>query len=64
MTGAARYMGNSIPFIFAVDREGRYAAHFNNEPVEFRRETDDWYRGYDRRKLLAELQGMYAAATK
>ena len=30
-TGAAPFMGNSIPFIFTVDRNGRYAAHFNHE---------------------------------
>jgi hypothetical protein len=63
-SGAAPYMGNSIPFIFTVDRNGRYAAHFNHELAEIRRDTHDWYRGYDRRKLLTELQRMRDAALR
>jgi Protein of unknown function, DUF255 len=63
-TGAVAFMGNSIPFIFAVDRKGRYAAHFDHDAAELRRDTDDWYRGYDRRKLLAELQRMHDAASR
>jgi len=63
-TGAAPFMNYSIPFIFTVDRRGQYAAHFKNEPVEIRRDTDDWYRGYDRRKLLAELQRMHDTASQ
>jgi hypothetical protein len=63
-TGAAPFMDNSIPFIFTVDRNGRYAAHLNHELVEIRRDTDDWYRGYDRRKLLTELQRMRDAASR
>ena len=63
-TGAAPFMNYSIPFIFTVDRRGQYAAHFTNEPVEIRRDTDDWYRGYDRRKLLAELQRMHDTASR
>jgi hypothetical protein len=63
-TGAAAFMGNGIPFIFTVDRKGRYAAHFIHEAAEIRRDTDDWYRGYDRRALLAELQRMHDAASR
>src|SRR5215467_8333969 len=63
-TGAAPFMSNAIPFIFAVDRRGQYATHFKSEPVEIRRDTDDWYRGYDRRKLLAELQRMHDTASR
>src|SRR5262245_44629331 len=63
-TGAAAFMSNAIPFIFAVDRRGQYAAHFKSETVEIRRDTDDWYRGYDRRKLLAELQRMHDTASR
>src|SRR5215813_4580676 len=63
-TGAAAFMSNAIPFIFAVDRSGQYAAHFKSETVEIRRDTDDWYRGYDRRKLLAELQRMHDTASR
>ena len=63
-TGAAPFMGNSIPFIFTVDRKGQYAAHINHELVEIRRDIDDWYRGYDRHKLLIELQRMRDAASR
>ena len=63
-TGAVPFMGNSIPFIFTVDRNRQYAAHFNYELVEVRRDTNDWYRGYDRRKLLTELQRMHDAASR
>ncbi|MGB8401772.1 hypothetical protein, partial [Bradyrhizobium sp.] len=37
-TGAPAFKG--IPFIFTVDRKGRYAADFKNEPVEIRRDTN------------------------
>jgi hypothetical protein len=63
-TGAARYMDNSIPFIFTVDGNGRYATHFNHDFAEIRRDTNDWYRGYDRRKLLSELQRLRDAALR
>jgi len=49
-TEAAPFAGIGLPFIFSVDRGGRYAARFENEPVEVRRDTDDWYLGYDRSK--------------
>ena len=63
-TGAAQFENGGIPFIFTVDREGRYAAHLDHDTVEVRRDTNDWYRGYDRRRLLAELQRMHAAAVR
>ena len=63
-TGAAPFAGDGIPFIFTVDRKGRYAAHVEGNLVEIRRDTDDWYRGYDRRKLLTELQRIYTAVSR
>ena len=63
-TGAAEFENGGIPFIFTVDREGRYAAHLDHDTVELRRDTNDWYRGYDRRRLLAELQRLHAAASR
>jgi hypothetical protein len=63
-TGAIEYADNSIPFIFTVDRKGLYAGHLDHDLVENRRDTDDWYRGYDRGKLMAELQRIHAAASK
>src|SRR5262252_8906583 len=62
-TRAAAFLNGGIPFIFTVDRQGRYAADLDDS-VEIRRDTVDWYRGYDRRKLLTQLQRMYAAASK
>ena len=63
-TGAASHAGGFIPFIFVVDRDGRYAGHINHDLVEVRRDTNDPYRGYDRRKLLTELQRVHAAASR
>lgn len=63
-TRAIEYADGSIPFIFTVDRKGRYAGHLDHDLVETRRDTDDWYRGYDRRKLMAELQRIHTAASE
>lgn len=62
-TGAGRHFDNSFPFVFSLTPDGEFAAAFNYAPVERRRDTArDWYRGYDRRGLLAELQRMRRAA--
>ena len=53
---------NNIPYIFSVDQSGVFASAFQHENVEIRREGFDWYRGYDRKKLLEELKSLYAAA--
>jgi hypothetical protein len=63
-SGAGAMVGEGIPFIFTVDPGGRYAAHLEPKNVEIRRDTDDWYRGYDRRRLLTELHRLYAAASR
>ena len=63
-TGAAPFWEGGIPFIFTVDREARYAAHLDHDAVEVRRDTYDWYRGFDRRRLVAELQRMHDAASR
>jgi len=63
-TGAAPHADDSLPFIFAVDCKGRYAGHIDPDLTEIRRDTDDPYRGYDRRKLLTELQRMYTTASR
>lgn len=51
-----------LPFIFTVDRNGQYAAALISKQVETRRDTDDWYRGYDRSRLTIELTKMIEAA--
>jgi len=48
----------SIPYIFTVDESGKYAAKSIHDEAEVRRDTDDWYRGYDRVKLLQQLKNM------
>jgi len=54
--------GGGVPYIFSVDQSGEFAAIFDSDYAEIRRDTDDWYRGYDRTRLLEELKKMRAAA--
>jgi len=61
-TGAYKHYGGGIPFIVTLDKRGFFAARLNSSRVEIRRDTYDWYRGYDRKRLLAELKRMYKAA--
>lgn len=62
-TGAAAHFTNFIPFIFTVDESGRFAARFQHDPAERRRDgLLDWYRGYDRTNMLAQLTTMRDAA--
>ncbi len=63
-TGAAEHLGSGIPFIFSVRADGKYAADFDHDKVESRRDTSDPYRGYHRDKLLAELVRMRDAALR
>ena len=61
-TGADKHYTRGLPYIFTVSSDARFAAKFNPSLVETRRDTDDWYRGYDRGKLLALLSDMRKAA--
>lgn len=62
-TGADATFNGGIPYVFTVDAQGHYAAHFQSNEVETRRDGwFDWYRGYDRPGLAAELARMEAAA--
>jgi Protein of unknown function, DUF255 len=63
-TGAEPLLGQGIPLVFTVNRAGRYAGHLEHQRVEVRRDTEDWYRGYDRSRLLAELRKLRDAAVK
>lgn len=57
VTGAASHFDDEYPFIFALTPEGRFAAIFEHSRLEVRRDAaSDWYRGYDRRAMLLELQ--------
>ena len=52
-TKAAEHYDDSIPFIFAVGRDGQYAAKLRSKQVETRRDGIwDWYRGYSRKALI------------
>lgn len=62
-TGANRHYAGSIPFIFTVTSDGRFAARLDPDRVETRRDgMFDWYRGYDRSRLQAELSALHEAA--
>lgn len=62
-TGADEAFNGGLPYIFTITAEGRYAAHLQSNAVETRRDgVIDWYRGYDRPGLMAELARMKAAA--
>ncbi|MGB0800043.1 MAG: hypothetical protein ACPGRD_12070 [Planktomarina sp.] len=61
-TGADAHYEYSIPFVFTVTSDGRYAEHLDSDQVTIRRDTEDWFRGYDRGKLLFALIDMAAAA--
>ena len=62
MSGAQTAYQGGLPFIYSVDAQGRFATSFDYALAETRRDTDDWYRGYDRAKLLKELIRMKVAA--
>lgn len=55
-TGAEPHHDGSIPYVFTVDSKGIYAGHFEHNRAETRRDKIlDWYRGYNRQELIAEL---------
>jgi hypothetical protein len=63
ISGAQEHAGYGIPFIFTVDERGRFAAKFDHDLSENRRDTDfNWYRGYYRDSLQQQLASMRDAA--
>jgi len=62
-TGAEDHFYGGVPFIFTLDENGQYGEQFYHDEAEVRRDTFDWYRGYDRVKLLGQLTMMWEAAT-
>ena len=58
-TGASDHIGQTIPYIFTVDKNGSFLADMptaiENKALEKRREGVDWYRGYNRSELMKEL---------
>ncbi|MET1411955.1 hypothetical protein ABVF61_06795 [Roseibium sp. HPY-6] len=62
-SGALEHLGDGIPFVFAVSASGKFRAVVDTDLAETRRDEDfDWYRGYDRTKLLSSLKRAYQAA--
>ncbi len=61
-SGALQHFSGALPFIFTTNQQGKWAATLDYHEAEIRRDGPDWFRGYDRRKLLAELQRMSLAA--
>lgn len=61
-SGAAEHFQNWVPFIFVVDRDGKYVGQVSHDDVEIRRDTDDWYRGYDRVKLISIFEQLISDA--
>ncbi len=61
-TGAEEHFKGGVPFVFTVDKQGRFAAVFNDDSVERRRDDANPYRGYDRRGLITQLTAMRDAA--
>lgn len=62
VSGADAHMGSWIPHIYSVGVDGRVADVFDHDRVELRRDSDDWFRGYDRKELLTHLTEMAEAA--
>ncbi len=60
--GLDPYERRGLPFIFTVTPEGRFAQAMDDGLVETRREGFDWFRGYNRVKLLSMLRVMAGAA--
>jgi thiol-disulfide isomerase/thioredoxin len=64
-TGADAHFDQAYPFVFSLTPAGQFATALNDAPAERRRDTvGDWYRGYDRAQLLAELQRLREEATR
>lgn len=62
-TGALEHYDNWLPYLFTVGRDGKYAGKITHDDVMVRRDgVIDWYRGYDRGKLLSELTRIRDAA--
>lgn len=59
---ALQHFTGALPFIYTTNSQGRWAASFDYHKAETRRDGPNWFRGYDRRNLLAELQAMRSAA--
>ena len=59
-SGAGDEIGEAIPYVYSVNTDGQFLAElpYNHEMKELdnRREGEDWFRGYHRDVLMAELR--------
>ena len=53
-----------LPFIFTLNKKGKFAGNVGSRCCEVRRGGNDWFRGYDRKKLLKQLNKVYDRAVK
>lgn len=63
--GAAKHYSDGIPFIFTVNQRNKFAAKFDHDAAEKRRDPwigNNWYRGFKRDNLLKQLKKMHNAA--
>ena len=63
-TAADKHFSGGLPFNYVLDRQGRFAGSIESAGVEVRRDTEDWYRGYDRAKLMDVLQSLASTPSK
>lgn len=61
-TNAKEHFDGGMPFIFTVNRKGKFSKMMVASDVETRRDTEDWFRGYDRAKLKRVLEDMRKAS--
>ena len=62
LSGAVDRFRDAVPFVYVVDSRGIFVSEFDHDAVEKRRDTGDWYRGYDRIGLLEQLKAMHEVA--
>lgn len=63
-TGALKRYQGGLPYIFTVNSAGQFSERHWHDRNAIRRDTWDWYRGYNRRALLDELKKMYKSAVE
>ncbi|MEL6520263.1 MAG: thioredoxin family protein [Pseudomonadota bacterium] len=65
VTAALPNYSGEIPFVFSVNRDGKFAASLHSSTVETRRDNAiSWYRGYDRPNLISELERLHQMAQR
>ncbi len=57
-TQAEAHFPGGLPFIYALDNQGKFAGAINSSEVEIRRDGRNAYRGYKRAKLMDALKSL------